>query len=469
MMFVLGLVLLASTGSACTVTTIYAEDHLCKDDLKSRLDHYKQCPKVGYTSRTMELNLDLPYALKTTPIDTEFPADFPYCRVGTPWTGDYNFLSIATDLTCQDHGDYMKPNSRCLFGELKIFEGKKGEWTFDGMNEHGLSISALAFTHSHYDKPEAPETVTHKVCYTEFVPWALSQFKTIDELEIVMTDPGFVMMDVRPDRFGLQIHWSVQDATGRDVVIEYNYHKPGVAQFYRNGVGVMTNNPDFEWHVMNLNNYANVNHEETHTEKDIIAKNWVWKKNGEFMDVPVAIGAGANMLGLPGNITPPGRFVKLFFMKQFAVNAVPPTTEEGVPDSALTAAENIIQSVWIPRGVEPMAEFKGTELHGYTQWTVIKIPKTRTFYYKGYADHRLKMVDLSKLSDADYRAGKRDYFMGWENYKKDETAQFQVSPLRKKKGKRKKKDSEKLRDVTNKNNRLANILARWAKYDPANL
>jgi len=433
MMFVIGLVLLASTGSACSVTTIYAKDHTCNS---RTLEALGVCETVGFTARTMELNLDMPYSVQTVPKNTYWPADFPQCAPGTPWNGTYNFVSISTDLTCENPGLYMKPGYRCLFGTKEEFGGKKKSWVFDGMNEHGLTVSALAFTHSMYEKQDDPENPI-KVCYTDFPAWALSQFKTIEALKKAMTSDNFVMMGDLPNHFGFQSHWSVQDATGADVVIEYNYHNPGVATFYENGVGVMTNNPDFEWHVMNLNNYANVNHEETHTEQDIIAKNFVWTRGGKPMNVPVAIGAGANMLGIPGDITPSGRFVKLFFTKQFAVASDPPTTKEGLPNSALTHAQNIIKSAWIARGVEPVTHTNKTNpekdvlLHGYTQWTVIKVPKTRKFYYQGYADTRLKMIDLSKLTQLDYTSDNRDYFMKWETYKVDETSKYHVKPKRK--------------------------------------
>lgn len=414
-MIVFGLLLLVNAAWACTVCTI---DVPTKDK-----------EDVKYTARTMELNLDLPYYLATTPKGTEIAGDFPYCAESTPFTTKYNFLSINMDYDCTDP-EVARHKIECTFGATEDFNGKTTVWAFDGMNEKGLSVSALAFTHAKYSSKEMVAKAKTKICYPHFVHYALGKFATIEALEIAMKRKDFAMMDKEDDVFGLQFHWSVQDATGRDVVIEYNYHNPGRATFYENGVGVMTNNPDFEWHMMNLNNYVNVNGEEPIWEADMQGTNTVWSQGEGFMKVPQFLGTGANMLGTPGDISPPGRFVRVWLTKQLATHHAPPVLEDNLPNSALTHAENIIQSVWIARGVEPVHKSPETtthdafELHGYTQWTVIKVPKLMKFYYKGYSDHRLKLVDMTKLRRRDYQNGNKKMLIDFNNYVMDETKEF---------------------------------------------
>jgi len=51
------------------------------------------------------------------------------------------------------------------------------------------------------------------------------------------------------------MHWAMADATGDSVVIEY---LDGVLHVNNNTVGVMTNDPDYQWHLYNLNNYVNL-------------------------------------------------------------------------------------------------------------------------------------------------------------------------------------------------------------------
>lgn len=51
------------------------------------------------------------------------------------------------------------------------------------------------------------------------------------------------------------LHWIVTDGFGNDGVLEIT--ESGV-HFYRNQVGVMTNPPEFPWHMENLNHYNNL-------------------------------------------------------------------------------------------------------------------------------------------------------------------------------------------------------------------
>ena len=51
----------------------------------------------------------------------------------------------------------------------------------------------------------------------------------------------------------MPIHYILFDKTGVGLVIEY---LNGVQDVYDNSVGVVTNEPDFPWHLKNLNNYA---------------------------------------------------------------------------------------------------------------------------------------------------------------------------------------------------------------------
>jgi choloylglycine hydrolase len=422
-MIVIGLLLLVNTAWACSVVSV---DAVGKQGACTGLGECDHGDEVKFTARTMELNFDFPYYLSTTPEGTYFPADFPYCGQGTPWTSTYNFLSINMDYECDSDSEKLY----CLFAPEEnpdFFKGHEALWAFDGINEEGLSVSALAFTHAFYEKPEDERTKeTTSVCYSEFVAYALSNFKDIDSLEKHMKEPGFVMMNKVPEVFGLQFHWSVQDATGRDVVIEYNYHMPGKVQFYENTVGVMTNNPDFEWHVMNLNNYANMNIRgdpafPTGSQK----KNFAWVQEGKPMMVPNQIGTGTNMNGLPGDISPPSRFVKLFYTKAAVVAHEPPVVKENVPASGLAIVQNLIQQVWIPRGLETVHHLGHFKLQGYTQWTVVKVPRQRKFYYKGYADHRWRVVDLSQLTKEDYHSNFQDTLIDFQNYEMDMTKKFQ--------------------------------------------
>ena len=95
-------------------------------------------------------------------------------------------------------------------------------------------------------------------------------------------------------------------------------------------LGVMTNAPTYDWHMTNLANYINL------SVKDVEQQ-----KLGP-VTLP-AFGAGAGLLGLPGDFTPPSRFVRAAIYSQ---SAAPNATA----DDAVLAVFHILNQFDIPKG-----------------------------------------------------------------------------------------------------------------------
>lgn len=98
------------------------------------------------------------------------------------------------------------------------------------------------------------------------------------------------------------IHWRFTDTTGRQIVLEII---DGTPRFYENKLGVLTNSPGFDWQITNLNNYVN-----------LYSGAALDKTMGGIKLAP--FGAGSGMLGLPGDVTPPSRFVRAAFYQTTA-------------------------------------------------------------------------------------------------------------------------------------------------------
>ncbi len=102
--------------------------------------------------------------------------------------------------------------------------------------------------------------------------------------EAVQKDMGFVP----------PVHYIVTDASGKSLVLEYIDRE---LKIHTNPLGVMTNAPTFDWHMTNLSNYVTMS-----------------AKNVEKVDLAgkeiLGLGQGSGMLGLPGDFTPPSRFVQ---------------------------------------------------------------------------------------------------------------------------------------------------------------
>ena len=105
---------------------------------------------------------------------------------------------------------------------------------------------------------------------------------------------------VRGWGFAPEAHYIVHDASGKSIVIEYVGGKLNV---YDNPLGVITNSPTFDWHMTNLRNYVNFS-----------MTNVPPVQLGSITLQP--LGQGSGMLGMPGDFTPPSRFVRAVAFSQ---------------------------------------------------------------------------------------------------------------------------------------------------------
>ena len=95
------------------------------------------------------------------------------------------------------------------------------------------------------------------VSNVDLVNYILSNFKTVDEVRQAMPKIRVVRNAEIEKEFGtpLPLHHIVSDATGASIVIEY---MDGQLSVTDNKVGAMTNSPGYDWHLLNLRNYANL-------------------------------------------------------------------------------------------------------------------------------------------------------------------------------------------------------------------
>jgi len=170
------------------------------------------------------------------------------------------------------------------------------------------------------------------------------------------------------------LHYVLHDSDGRCVVIEFIDHE---LMIHDNPLGVITNAPEFEWHLMSLRNYV---------------------ARSATTDVPkVALGgerlfptaASSGTLWLPGDFTPSSRFVRAVALSQ----AAPPVD---TPEEAVQQAFHILGHCEIPRGA--LRSRHGDRIDcDYTQYTSAVDTASRRFYFHTYGNRRVRMVDLMKM------------------------------------------------------------------------
>ena len=153
----------------------------------------------------------------------------------------------------------------------------------------------------------------------------------------------------------------------------------GEPRFYDNEVGVLTNSPDFPWQITNLNNYVNLH-----------PGNAEAQRIGNVRIFP--FGAGSGFLGIPGDVTPPSRFVRIAFYK-----ATAPACGTGL--DAVLQSFHILNNFDIPIGIEH-PEGHAPDIPSATQWTSAIDLANRRLYYKTSYNNSIRCIDLKKIDFA---------------------------------------------------------------------
>jgi len=242
----------------------------------------------------------------------------------------------------------------------------------DGFNEKGLSVSVLYLPgyaeYQAYDPKQAGESLDP----VDLSMWLLTNFMTVDEVRKGLPKVRVVPVPVKElGGTPAPLHFLVSDATGKTVVIEYT---KGERHIYDNPVGVLTNAPEFPWHLTNLSNYLGLQ-----------PQPWKPVKVGDLEVKP--LGAGTGMLGLPGDFSPPSRFVRAVALR----NTVRPLANG--EDAALEAFR-ILNSFDIPLGA---VDAPGKDIMGSTIWTSAMDTKALRYYFRTQHNSRLRVVDLKAV------------------------------------------------------------------------
>lgn len=246
----------------------------------------------------------------------------------------------------------------------------------EGMNEKGLYAGGFWMTEGETEFPDVrPADYPHTVAHMHFVPWVLTNFTTVDEIKAAL--PGITIAGVRVEalRTVPLAHWYVMDATGKAAVIE---SIDGKVTIRDNPVGVFTNAPSFDWHLTNLSQYVNLNPDNVRAAK-----------LGNHKVLP--LGEGTGLLGLPGDFTPPSRFVRAAIL---ANSALQPADADG----AVNLGMNLIAGFAIAKGVSRGFSADGRPEYDYTQWTTVYDLARKALYVRTYENQNYRLVRFDKLS-----------------------------------------------------------------------
>ncbi len=171
----------------------------------------------------------------------------------------------------------------------------------DGVNGAGLMGALLHYPgYAVYrDLDEAGKTRVHP---GRLLCWLLSQCAGVEEAAEMLA--AVTLSDEPVDGKPLPAHYIFSDRSGESIVVEPDENGLNI---HRRTIGVLANSPDYRWHRTNLRTYVGVTNRPK--QPQIIA-------GMEVREFGERLGGG---FGLPGDYSSPSRFVRLSYMKEFAV------------------------------------------------------------------------------------------------------------------------------------------------------
>lgn len=306
--------------------------------------------------RTMEWGaFDLHSRIVIVPRELELSARMPDGSTGAQWKTRYGVVAV---------------------------DGLKQPYALDGLNEKGLT--AGVFYHPGFAAYTEFDAGKREVSLGpgEVANWILTQFATVAEVRKAIVDMRVVPVVEESLGFAPPIHLLVSDPSGEAIVIEF---LNGEVVVFDAPLGVITNAPSYDWHMTNLRNYINL------SAVSVPAKTL----NGvEF----APLGNGTNMLSLPGDFTPPSRFVRAVAYTQ---------TARPTADGPETIYElfRILDNFNLPVGAAEGSDATpgDDELRSSTLWTTAIDTRNLVLYYHTAHNRRVRAIDLKTINFAALR------------------------------------------------------------------
>lgn len=284
-------------------------------------------------------NLDLEYSYKETVTVT--PRNFPLTfRCGKTLKNHYAMIGVAF-----------------VEGNYPLY--------YDAANEKGLSMAGLHFPENAvYLQP----TGNQYAASYELIPWLLSQFETVEQVKQELKTLEIADLSFSSELPASPLHWMAADSRAA-ITIEST--KDGI-HVYENPVGVLTNNPPFDYHLHHLAQYLN------------LTSDAAVNRFSEALHLhPFSRGMGG--IGLPGDLSSSSRFVRAAFTKWNS-------------RCGKTETENVSHFFHILASVEQTrgcAQVDG-DLYEVTHYTSCCNTDRGIYYYRTYTNSQISAVDMHR-------------------------------------------------------------------------
>ena len=236
---------------------------------------------------------------------------------------------------------------------------------YEATNEYGLSMAGLNFPGNAYYFPVTEGK--DNIAPFEFIPWILSRCKDLKEARTLLERINICNIDFS-DKFPLSpLHWIIAD---KDGAVTVEAMAEGL-RIYENPIGVLTNNPPFDYHMTHLCDYRNVTARASENRFGNISLN--------------AYSRGMGGIGLPGDLSSASRFVRAVFVK---LNSVSGESES----ESISQFFHILGAVEQQRGCAQLPDGS----YEITAYTSCMNTDKGIFYYTTYENNSVSAVDMHR-------------------------------------------------------------------------
>ncbi len=304
-------------------------------------------------SRTLEWGeFDLFPQLEVVPRNHQFASEkMPDGKAGLSWKNRYGFVGITL---------------------------LKKEAFLEAINEKGLNGGLFYHPgyaeYAKYDPAQAADSLAP----TDLVGYIISQCATLDEVRAAFKKIHVAPVVEPALGFPAPVHFIFSDPQGKAIVVEFIGKKTIIVDA---PLGVITNAPSYYWHETNLRNYVNLSAVAVPTKK----------LDGKTF---APMGAGSGMIGLPGDFTPPSRFVRAVAFSQSARKT---TGGFDTVRESFRILDNFNVPLDAAENSGDKANKKSDHMYSATQITTSVDTKNMVLYYHTQYDRRVRKVDMKKL------------------------------------------------------------------------
>ena len=309
-----------------------------------------------YHGRTLEYSSDLPFNMTYYPIGYSFEYYAPdNTTKGLSYKTKYEVMALTLP-----GSEFFNP-------------------AVEGVNSAGLSGSLNMKPNSSLPNLSKAD-YANSLNWALAMEWALSTCSSIDEIKANIGNVSF-WTEGSPFSVLIQLHYIFYDKTGASLVVEIS---EGKLHIIDNPTGVLTNAPEFNWHLTNLNNYTNL----TNVDKSTATL------GGMKLQQP---DTGIATATLPSSNTSVGRFVRAVFYSTFAL-------ERDSSQAAMIELAHIMNKFDRPKNMtkSEIGESGGASDGGseYTEWTTLTDLTNKQMMVRTYND-----INYTTYSIKDYTNG----------------------------------------------------------------